>query len=213
VSRETTTAPRSGSLSLALSCIAAWLVAAACARLIGIWLAIGVTSAVLGIAVFVLDRPSAGKLLRPSPALILLGVASGGVMALATRLAYPVVSRRLPFIVTDTARLYASFRAPSSFIAIAALAPIILGEELVWRGVVQTSLVQRLGRAGGVALAALAYGLAHLPFGSPVLVAVAVGCGLAWGGLREMAKSLVPALVAHLVWDVLVLLWLPLDSR
>ncbi len=213
MSRETTTAPRSGSLTLASICIAAWLVAAACARVIGIWLAIGGTSAILGSVVFALDRRAAGKLLRPSPALILLGVASGGLMALATRLAYPVVSNRFPFIAADTARLYASFRGPSSFIAIAALAPIILGEELVWRGVVQTSLVQRLGRAGGVALAALAYGLAHVPFGSPVLVAVAIGCGLAWGGLRTVAKSLVPALVAHLVWDALVLLWLPLDSR
>ena len=213
VSRETTTAPRSGSLTLALSCIAAWLVAAACARLIGIWLAIGVTSAVLGTVVFVLDRRAAGKLLRPSPVLILLGVAAGGLMALATRLAYPVVSHRFPFIVADTARLYASFRGPSSFIAIAALAPIILGEELVWRGVVQTSLVQRLGRAGGVALAAVTYGLAHVPFGSPVLVGVAILCGFAWGSLRAMARSLVPPLVAHLVWDVLVLLWLPLDSR
>jgi membrane protease YdiL (CAAX protease family) len=196
-----------------LSCIAAWLAAAACARFIGIWLAIGVTSVVLGIAVFVLDRPAAGKLLRPSPALILLGAATGGLMALATRLAYPIVAHRFPFIVTDIARLYASFRGPASFIAIAALAPIILGEELVWRGVVQTSLVQRLGRGAGVALAAVAYGLSHVPFGSPVLAAVAILCGFAWGGLREMTESLVPALVAHLVWDVLVLLWLPLDSR
>jgi hypothetical protein len=36
---------------------------------------------------------------------------------------------------------------------------------------------------------------------------------LFWGALRATTSSLVPTLVAHLMWDVLVLLWLPLDSR
>jgi membrane protease YdiL (CAAX protease family) len=40
---------------------------------------------------------------------------------------------------------------------------------------------------------------------------VAFLCGIAWGALRAASKSLLPPLVAHLVWDVLVLLWLPLD--
>ena len=91
--------------------------------------------------------------------------------------------------------------------------PVILGEELVWRGVVQAALVRRLGPWRGVTLAAVAYALAHAPLGSPVLVVVAFLCGLAWGALRATTSSLVPTLVAHLVWDLLVLLWLPLDSR
>jgi membrane protease YdiL (CAAX protease family) len=65
----------------------------------------------------------------------------------------------------------------------------------------------------GVTLAALAYALAHAPAGSPLLVAIALLCGLAWGTLRATTSSLVPSLLAHLVWDVLVFLWLPLDAR
>jgi membrane protease YdiL (CAAX protease family) len=45
-----------------------------------------------------------------------------------------------------------------------------------------------------------------------VLVAVAFSCGLAWSTLRASTASLVPPLVAHLLWDALVLLWLPLDT-
>ena len=60
-------------------------------------------------------------------------------------------------------------------------------------------------------LAAVAYALAHAALGSPLLVVVALLCGIAWGALRTASKSLIPPLVAHLVWDVLVLLWLPLD--
>ena len=77
----------------------------------------------------------------------------------------------------------------------------------------QASLVRRLGAWRGVALAAIGYALVHAPLGSLVLVAGAFFCGLAWGALRATTASLVPTLVAHLSWDVLVLLWLPLDAR
>ena len=98
-------------------------------------------------------------------------------------------------------------------IASLALLPVITGEELVWRGLVQTELVRRLGRWTGVVLAALAYALAHAPLGSPLLVAAALLCGMVWGTLRAATASLVPSLLAHLVWDILVFLVLPLDGR
>ena len=197
----------------ALACVVVWVVASASARVLGIWWALGGAAVALGVAVFVSDRAAALRLLRPSARLVLLGVAAGWSMAALTYLLYPVFARVSPFIQVDTARLYASFRAPPLVIAALALLPVVLGEELVWRGVVQTALVERIGRRRGVAVAALAYALAHAPLGSPVLVLAALSCGMAWGALRAASASLVPSLLAHLVWDILLLLWLPLDSR
>ena len=77
----------------------------------------------------------------------------------------------------------------------------------------QASLVRHLGAWRGVILAAVLYALVHAPLGSSVLVSVAFFCGLAWGALRATTASLVPTLVAYLLWDVLVLLGLPLDMR
>ena len=168
---------------------------------------------VLGAAVLLLDRVASTALLRPSPRLLALGAAAGGVMAAASYLLYPLLTRLIPFIANDTAQLYAAFRAPSPVLASVALVPVIVGEELVWRGLVQSTLTRELGAWRGVALAALVYALVHAPIGSPVLVAVALLCGLAWGILRAATASLVPALVSHLLWDLLVLLWLPLDLR
>jgi membrane protease YdiL (CAAX protease family) len=198
---------------LALVCIVVWALAAALAGRIGIWLAVGGAAIALGLAVGLLDRAATRRSLLPSVRLVLLGLAAGVVMAAMTYALYPVLAPFAPIIVTGTAHLYATFRAPSATIATLALVPIILGEEVVWRGVVQGALVQRLGTWGGITATTLAYALAHAPLGSPILVAVAVACGLAWGVLRAVSASLVPALVAHLVWDLLVLLWLPLDAR
>ena len=190
-----------------------WLAAAAAAGPLGIWLAIGGAAVGLGGAVFVLDHAAALRSLRPSARLILVGAGAGCLMAAATYLLYPPLARLAPFIASDTARLYASFRALPPGIASLALLPVITGEELVWRGVVQTELVRRLGPAAGVVVAALAYAVAHAPLGSPILLAVALLCGMAWGTLRAASASLVPSLLAHVVWDILVFLWLPLDGR
>lgn len=198
---------------LALVCVAVWVTAAASAGALGIWPAMGGAATVLGAAILVLDRAESRAILRPSPLLVLVGGAVGCAMAGATYLLYPLFTRAAPVLTDDTAFLYSAFRAPSLAVASLALAPIVLGEELVWRSVVQGALVRRVGRWGGVASAAAAYALALAPLRSPVLVLAALACGLCWGTLRAATRSLVPPLVAHLVWDVLVLLWLPLDSR
>jgi membrane protease YdiL (CAAX protease family) len=210
---DESTPAKAATASLAFACIAVWLVASASTGALGIWLAIGGASVALGVAVLVFDGAAARSLLQPSPRLVLIGAAAGCGMAAATYVLYPVSARLLPFIATDTAGLYTSFRAPPPVIASLALLPVILGEELVWRGVVQTALVRRLGPWRGVTLAALAYALAHAPLRSPVLVVVALLCGMTWGALRVASASLVPSLLAHLVWDIVVLLWLPLDAR
>jgi membrane protease YdiL (CAAX protease family) len=199
--------------SLALPSVVVWLVAAASAKALGIWVAIGGAASVLGGAALVLDGAAARKALRPSIRLVAVGASAGAMMVAGTYLLYPALASILPFIATDTARLYASFRTLPPVVAALALLPVIIGEELVWRGVVQTELTRRLGPWRGVTLAALAYAVVHAPLGSPLLVTVALLCGMAWGTLRAVSSSLVPSLVAHMLWDILVFLWLPLDPR
>lgn len=196
---------------LALLSICVWLTATLSTGQLGLWPAIGSAAVVLGVIVLGVDGARSRLLLRPTLRLLLLGCAAGAAMAAATYLLYPISVRLLPFLAGDTAKLYAAFRGPSPALASAALLPVILGEELVWRGAVQGTLVRRLGTARGIVLAAVVYALVHAPTGSPVLVAAALGCGLVWGALRTSTGSLVPTLVAHLLWNGLVLLWFPVD--
>jgi membrane protease YdiL (CAAX protease family) len=61
-----------------------------------------------------------------------------------------------------------------------------------------------------VVFSAVAYALAHAPIGSPLLVALALVCGLFWSALRAWTGSLVAPLVSHLLWDLLVFSLRPL---
>ena len=199
--------------SLALLCIALWFAATLFSGPVGIWLAIGSASIALGAAVLGFDRANTRALLTPTPKLILVGLVAGSVMSAATYLLYPILARVAPFIAVDATLLYAVFRGPSPLLAALTLVPVIFGEELVWRGITQSVFVRSLGAVGGVVLASLIYALVLAPLGSLLLVLVALGCGLVWGGLRAVTGSLVPSLVAHLLWDALVLLIVPLDLR
>jgi membrane protease YdiL (CAAX protease family) len=195
-----------------IACVAGWTAAAAGARFFGLWPTIGSAAVALGLVVLISGSRESRACLSPSPRLLLVGLVAGAVMACAAYLLYPPVVRLWPFVAQDSGRLYAAFRAPSPLIAALALPLVVAGEELVWRGAVQGMLVHRLGGRSGIVLAALAYALAIAPFCSPVLVAVSLTCGLAWGALRVASGSLVPTLVAHLLWDLAVLVWLPLDA-
>jgi uncharacterized protein len=198
---------------LAWWCIAMWVVATATSGPLGVWLALGGVSIGLGGSLALLDRVNAKRLLRPNLSLVLVGLFLGGLMSAATYLLYPQLTRLAPFIADDTALLYSVFRGPSPTLALFTLIPVIIGEELVWRGVVQSVFSRRVGLIVGVLLSALVYSLVLAPLGSLVLVLVAFACGLVWGALRAMTQSLIPPLVAHLLWDLLVLLLMPLDAK
>lgn len=184
--------------------------ATASAGALGIWLAVGGMAIALGLMCFVLNWDTACEVMRPTVKHIAEGFGAGALMVVATYILYPVVIHLAPFLAPDIAHLYAEFYVPSKTTISVALAPVILGEEWVWRYVVQAALVQRFGTWVGIVLGACVYALAHVPLGSPALVLAALLCGLFWGALRQVTGSLIPAVIAHLLWDGAVLLCWPL---
>lgn len=77
-------------------------------------------------------------------------------------------------------------------------------EELFWRGVVQQRLVPRLGRAGAVAATTALACLVALASGEPFLALATAPTYAVWGALAAWRGSLVPSLLSHSTWSVLV---------
>jgi membrane protease YdiL (CAAX protease family) len=77
-----------------------------------------------------------------------------------------------------------------------------LCEERVFRGLLQRVLARRFGNARGIALAALAFGLAHLGvYKIAVYQTVLMGIGF---GTAYAAGGYPAAVVAHVVWNLLL---------
>lgn len=198
---------------LALAFAGLWVAAAFAARSVGLWASVGTLAAVLGAAVFIIEPAPTRALLRPTWRLVALGAVMGLLMAMGTSLLYPLAAQQLPLLGNETEQLYRSLRGPPPWLVAVGLVPVIVGEELVWRGLTQGALVGRFSRWTAAALATVAYAAAHLTVGSAALALAALGCGAVWSALRAHTGSLVPPLIAHLAWDAVVLLWLPLLPR
>lgn len=194
--------------TVALVAAVAWTLAVAVAGKVGVWLAVGGAAVLLGSAVL-LTSPAVRRQLRPDRSRILLGLAMGLCMVAGTYVLAPLL-HHFGVIEHDLRRLYSAFRVTGTGSAAIALGPVVVGEELVWRGAVQGALEHRLGRRGAAVAAALVYAAAHAPMGSALLVATALVCGLVWSALRAVSGSLVPSLLCHVIWDAVVLLAFPI---
>jgi membrane protease YdiL (CAAX protease family) len=85
---------------------------------------------------------------------------------------------------------------------ISALAGI--GEELLFRGVAQQALGERIGQTAGVLIISLAFGLLHAVTATYALLATLVGVYL--GAICLLTGNLAAAILAHAIYDF-VALW------
>jgi membrane protease YdiL (CAAX protease family) len=191
--------------------LALWLVGAAAATRVGFWLALGTTAVILGLAALATEPSLLGFRGRARPGFVLLGLASGAVMAAVAGRLYPWLGSAAPWIAADTSVLYLSFAAVTPTQAALVLPAIVLGEELFWRGLLHHAFLARLPAGAAVLLGAAAYAAGNAPTGSPVLMLTAFACGLVWSGLRVATGGLLAPLLSHLTWNALVLLIHPLS--
>lgn len=75
-------------------------------------------------------------------------------------------------------------------------------EELVFRGMLLSALLPGVGIVAAVAVSALIFGLHHVTFGAVSIASKTFG-GLLLAGQTLWAVSLVPAMVAHLLFQYL----------
>jgi membrane protease YdiL (CAAX protease family) len=190
---------------VAAACVAGWALGACLAQRVGEWPALGSTAVVCGLLVVLgMGRALAPKLV-PRLRDALLGILAGAIMVGGTRFLFAWIAPRAPSLFSDTKALYASFRTLPWAVSAALLVPVVLGEELAWRGAVQGALESRLGVKGAAVGAVLLYTAVHVLEGSTVMVLAALGCGIIWSCLRAYTGSLTASVLSHLLWDLVVL--------
>lgn len=190
-------------LALALMLIAPWV-------LPSVWTRMVVVEGALLLAVLTSLRPGLRDLLRPSAATVGLGLGVAAIAYLGGDLCMAALRTWAPAAAAQVQQVYGwSELAPLS-LRLVLLPLIVLGEDVVWRGALTLPLAARLGPALGCMAAGSVFALAHLTSGPPLLVAAALIMGTLWSMLAIRSRSLVPVLVSHLVWDLLVMFVRPM---
>jgi uncharacterized protein len=83
-------------------------------------------------------------------------------------------------------------------------------EEIYWRGFVQRRLTERYGAKAGFLWAAGAYTLIHIVSLNFMLLVAAGACGLYWGLLYQREQNLIPVIISHSLWDVMIFVLFPM---
>jgi len=191
--------------------VAAFCVAMGLREVLNIWIGTSAAALTALLALWFGARPVLRSSFR-SPAAInlLFGLSVGVLMSIATWWLYPISVSLFPPIQTEVETLYALLRqAPGPVRAFPVLLLVVAAEELVWRGVAIDFFSKSLGPWRAMVVSALLYVLPQVALRSPLLIIVALCCGLLWGALRVRTKGLAAPLVAHLVWNNLVFVWHP----
>lgn len=143
--------------------------------------------------------------------LVLYGVLSAGLLYGFFFVGFQV-TRSNPMLSEGVSRVYElRSSVPSILIGSLLIFPIGPGEEIYWRGLIQRRFTKRLGANTGFLAATAAYALVHLPTLNPPLILTAFIGGLVWGYLYKKTGSLVPAVISHVLWDLLIFVVAPLS--
>jgi membrane protease YdiL (CAAX protease family) len=179
-------------------------------EVVNVWLGTGLAG---GFSILLMQRLSQATLTEhwdTSSRSVVTGLVVGIAMAAATWLLYPISIELVPSIGVEVPKLYALLRQPPGPVwAFPALVLVVTAEELVWRGLGIDVFSRHTSASTAVLLSAVLYTLPQVAFRSPLLVVVAFLCGVVWGALRVRSKGLTAALLAHLVWDLLVFVLFP----
>jgi membrane protease YdiL (CAAX protease family) len=175
------------------------------------WLKLALSSLLLAVLALVFLGRERRRLLRLRLRHVVLGIGTAvalyGLFWLGRQLFYLV----LPVSRAAIASVYAPRQSlPLWLIALLLLLVTGPAEEIYWRGLVQGTLARRWGGTRGLVLAAAAYALVHVWTLNLPLIAAAFCAGLCWGYLFLRENSLMPVIVSHSLWGVLVFVLLPL---
>ena len=145
---------------------------------------------------------------------VVLGVGSAAALYAIFRVGDRAARRVMPRGGEDIDQTYA-LREIRPLPELAARLALVIGpaEELFWRGFVQRRIQRTSGRWAGAALAAGAYGGAHVASGNATLIGAASVAGAFWSGLAAAGMPMGALVVSHVAWDIWIFLLAPTGSQ
>ncbi|MEY8001249.1 lysostaphin resistance A-like protein [Clostridium sp. Mt-5] len=151
------------------------------------------------------------KFKKITPSDILLGILSAIVLYAIFYFGNIISGYLFSFKDTEILSVYNN-KAQGDLKLISALLLFLIGpgEEIYWRGFIQSTLAKILGENKGYVLSALLYSLVHVITGNFMLVLAALVCGLYWGWLYKKRQSLIPVIISHALWDFTIFVLFPL---
>jgi len=143
-------------------------------------------------------------------AMVAVGLGVG--LVAATHLGFQLIRMVSPGLAAAVGGLYASIDLGASRPILALVTVIIvIGEELVWRGVAIDVISERRSRLEVGAASVALYVLPQLPGHVPVLIAAATVMGGVFAAQRILTGRVTDPVLTHAIWSVAVFVVFPVS--
>jgi membrane protease YdiL (CAAX protease family) len=141
---------------------------------------------------------------------MLYGILSGAVLYALFAAGFWLMSVLPLSASTHVSAIYAMFNPQFIWHYIVLVLIFIPGEELFWRGFVQKRLSHYMNEWTAVLIAAALYASVFMYSGQWIWMMAAFFAGLFWGVLYIWKKSIPMLIISHLIFDLLLIVFLPL---
>lgn len=175
------------------------------------WVKIALSAALLALISLGAMGPDRSQLRELRARDVKLGLSSAVLLYIVFWAGRGILTSLFSGAETDISSVYTPREGTSPWL-IAALLLLVTGpcEEIYWRGLLQRVFVQRIGPMSGLFLATGCYALAHIWTLNVPLMLAAFTAGLVWGWIYLVERRLLPVIISHSVWSVIVFVVLPL---
>lgn len=169
-----------------------------------VWRLMPVVLAVMGVAAILTRNPVAAAKVG-SPTALGVGLATGLLLYVATRVFVAIAGRWEPFR-RHVVEKYEEAAEVSLAVSLAlSLLIMVPAEEFFWRGLFQARLDQSLPAVGAAVITWLAYIGTNAASASLPIVAGAVVGGALWGALAVWSGGMLASVASHMLWTGLML--------
>jgi hypothetical protein len=171
------------------------------------WAKIGVSVLIVFSYSLIWQRPRISYRFRS----LLLGLSSAILLYLIFFLGYLLSPYVLAGSKTQVGGIYALGKGTSRFLILSLLffftGP---GEEIFWRGFLQSRLMEKLGDFRGYMAATAVYAGVHVFSWNLMLILAAFVAGAFWGALYMWKRDLLAQIVSHSFWNAAIFAVVPI---
>jgi hypothetical protein len=175
------------------------------------WFAMTLATTTLGVFTLLLQRHKLARMFAFEPRFVLWGLLHALFLYGLSRLGVFLITEIFPAARPQLEAIY-STRDQLDSAVIAALLVLFIApcEEIFWRGLVLEELLAKFSSRYALAIATGLYTAVHIWAMNPMLLLAALVLGAHWCLLYFRFKSLVPGLISHMLWDVMIFVAFPI---
>lgn len=142
---------------------------------------------------------------------LLYGIGSGLVLYGVFWIGFQLIELLDLPLLKEISKLYGRYSPSMPWHYIVLMLIIIPGEEIFWRGFVLKRILKFTSIPVGILVSSILYASVHLYSTHWILAFAALAAGLFWGWLYTWKNSMPLLIVSHLIFDLLLFVFLPLN--